>query len=101
MVVATFLIAFNISSVIKQNKTLIKNLEEVSFSSPSNNETWYLMAFHWISNAPAGVSQVSWTIPFTNEVDCKEAGKIFMNKNWLPKQTYNKKTTDYLCIKVK
>ena len=89
MLLFLFLLIF--SSLIKQNKTLIKKLDEVSLPSPANKETWYLMAFYWISDAPAGVSQVAWTIPFTNEVDCEESGKIFMNKNWLPKQTYNKK----------
>ena len=91
MVIGTFLIAFNLSSVNKQSKT----------PSPANAETWHLMAFHWISGAPAGVSQVSWTIPFNNEADCEEAGKKFMSKNWLPEQRYNKQPTDYLCVKGK
>jgi len=81
MVIATFLLLLIFSSLIKQNKTLIKKFDKVSLPSLENNETWYLMAFRWISGEPAGVSEVSWTIPFTNEVDCEESGKIFMNKN--------------------
>ena len=82
-------------------KILLPLLASIALPTAVNAETWYLMAFHWVSGAPAGVSQVSWTVPFNTEADCEEAGNKFMNKNWLPAQRYNKTPTDYLCVKGK
>ena len=61
-------------------------LAALALPTAVNAKTWWMIGVHWIPYAPAGISQGTFTVPFSSEEACEAAGlKLIASDRFSPK----------------